>query len=58
MQSSKGVCKFIRLIDLKIIIVGEIYDNVINIYLKSEIIPSLWKFFFVKIANERDNESE
>ena len=57
MQSSQGMCKFIRLIELKIIIEGEIYDNVINIYLKSENIPILWKKIFLKIANDRDNGS-
>ena len=31
MQSSKGMCKFIRIIELKIVIEGRIYNNIINI---------------------------
>ena len=55
MQSSKGLCEFIRIIELKIIIQGRIYNNIINIYLRSEKIPILSKKFCVKIANKRDN---
>ena len=55
MQSTKGMCKFIRVIELKIKIQGRIYNNIINIYLRSENVPISWKIFFVKIANKRDN---
>ena len=55
MQSSKGICKFIRIIQLKIIIEGKVYKNLTDIYLRSENIPVLWKRIFVRIANERDN---
>ena len=55
MQSSKGMCKYIRRIELKIIIERRIYKNVIDICLKSENVPFLWKKINVKIANDRDN---
>jgi len=55
MQSSKGICKFIRIIQLKIIIEGKIYKNSTDIYLRCENIPILWRKIFVRIANERDN---
>ena len=55
MQSTKGMCKFIRIIELKIKIQGRINNNIIKIYLRSENIPILWKFFFVRIAIKRDN---
>ena len=51
MQSSKGTCIFIRIIQLKIIIEGNIYRNLTDIYLRSENIPTLWKRIFVRIAN-------
>ena len=55
MQSSKGICKFIKIIQLKIIIDGKVYKNLTDIYLRCDNIPTLWKKFFVRIANERDN---
>ena len=55
MQSSKGMYKFIRIIQLKIIIKGKIYENLTDIYLRCENFPILWKKFCVRIANERDN---
>ena len=45
MQSSKGMCKFVRIISLKIIVEGIIYENVIFLYLKYENIAILWKKF-------------
>ena len=55
MQSSKDMINLIRIIELKIIIKGRIYENVIDNYLKSGCIPILWKRIFVKIVRERDN---
>ena len=55
MQSSDGMCKVIRIIELKIKIERGFYENVIDLHLKREIIPSLWKKTFIKIANDRDN---
>ena len=55
MQSSKGICKFIRIIQLKIIIEGKIYKSLTDIYLRSENIPIQWKRIFVRFANERDH---
>ena len=56
MQSPKRMYKFIRPIELIIIIEGKLYKNVKNVYLKSDKIPTLWKIFFLKIANDGDNE--
>ena len=55
MQSSKGIFKFIRIVQLKIIIEGKIYKNLTDIYLRCENIPILWRKIFVRIANKRDN---
>ena len=56
MQSSKSICKFNRIIQLKIIIEGKIYKNLTDIYLRCENIPILWRKIFVRIANERDHK--
>jgi len=55
MQTTKGRYKFIRILQLKIIIQGKIYKNLTDIYLRCENIPILWRKIFVRIANERDN---
>ena len=52
MQSSRGMNKLIRIIELKIIINGTIYKNVLDLYLKSEKIPILWRKYFMEIAND------
>ena len=57
MKSTKWLCIFLRLYELKNIIEGESYENVIDISLKNENYPRLWKIFFFKIANDRDNGS-
>ena len=59
MQSSKGVYKFIRALDLMIIIHGKIYKNVENIYLRCDNIPITWKNFsqksqMIEGSNQRD----
>ena len=53
MQSSKGVCKFIKIMILKTIIEGKIFIKILNIYIKSGAIPILWKKFLMKIVNNR-----
>ena len=55
MQSSNGICKFIRIFHLKSLIEGKISENLTDFYLRCENIPILWKKFFVRIANERAN---
>ena len=55
MQSSKGMCKLFRIVQSKIIKEGKIYENLTDFYLRCENIPILWKNFFVRIANKRDN---
>ena len=39
LQSSKGLCNFIRALELTTIIPGKIYENVVNAYLKSDNVP-------------------
>ena len=55
MQSSKGICKFIRIIQLKIIITGKIYKNFTDMYLRCDNVPIPWEKIFVRTVNERDN---
>ena len=55
MQSSKGMIKLIRVIHVKIIIEREIYNIIMNIYFKSGSMPILWRKFYVKTVNEREN---
>ena len=54
MQSSKGVYKIIRALDLIIIIQGIIYKNVENVYLRCNNIPILWRKVYLKFANDRE----
>ena len=56
MQTSKGMLKFIRIIELKIIIEGVKNENVLNLHLKSENIPIIWKKIFIKFTNNRNNQ--
>ena len=55
MQSSKCMIRLIRIIELKIIIKGRVYKNVIDLCLKSGCVPILLKRIFVKNVSERDN---
>ena len=55
MQSTTRISKFIRIIELKIIIEGRIYIIILDIYLKSGNIPIIWKKFIVKVVNDREN---
>ena len=48
MQSSKGMIKFIGVIELKIIIKGTIYKDVLYHYLERENNPILWKEIFIE----------
>ena len=43
MQSAKGLIKLIRINEIKIIIKVVIYNNVSDLFLKSENIPIIWK---------------
>ena len=52
MQSSKRMNKFIRALELTIIIQGRIRRNVVNAYLKCDGIPILWKKHYSKIAHD------
>ena len=52
-QLSEGMYKLIKINEIKIIKNGVIYKNVLDLYLKSESIPILWKNHIMKIANER-----
>ena len=54
MQKSKGDIKLMRVIQVKIIIEGEIHSNKLDIYLKSGCMPILWRKNFLKVVNDRD----
>ena len=43
MQSSNGMIKFIRVIELKTIIKGRIYKDILDHFLEGENVPVLWK---------------
>ena len=54
MQSSKGMIKLIRIIQVKIIIESRIHNNVsLDFRLEFEINPILWKKYFMRIVNNR-----
>ena len=53
MQLSKGMNKFLRFLELTIIIQG-IYKNIVNAYLKCDNIPTFWKKYFLKSAHDGD----
>ena len=53
MQSSKGMIKFVRRSELKIVIKGKIFKDVLDHFLKCENNPILWKKFLMKIVNDR-----
>ena len=55
MQSFKGLNKLIRTIELKYTINGVVYKKILDLYLKSEKKPILWKQHIMKIANDRDD---
>ena len=54
MQSSKGMCKFIGVIELKIRIQGRFYKNDTYAYLRCAKIPISWRKYYKKIANDRE----
>ena len=51
-QSSKGMSKFIRVIELKIMKQGRNYKNDSNAYLGWSNIPILWRKYYLKIAHD------
>ena len=54
MQSSKGMIKLIRVIQVKIIIESRIYDIVsLDFRLEIENNPVLWKKIFIRIVKSR-----
>ena len=53
MQSSKGMIKFFRALELTIRIQGRVRKNIVNTYLKCDNIPILWKKYYLKIAHDR-----
>ena len=56
MQSSEGLIKLIKIIETKNITIGAIHKNVLDLYLKSENIPVMWKKHYMKIANDRNGQ--
>ena len=51
-QSSKGMIKFIRALELTIRIRGRIHKNKINAYLKCAGIPIIWRKHYLKMAHD------
>ena len=43
LQSSKGMTKFIRALELTIRLQGSTHKTIVNAYLKCDNIPMLWK---------------
>ena len=58
MQSSKGMIKFIRVVQVKVILEGKFYKNIKDIYFKSGCMPILWKKFYIKITNDRNDKAK
>ena len=56
MQSSKVMIKLIRVIQVKFIFEGKIYNNIMDIYFKSGCVPVLWKKFHIKIINDKNDK--
>ena len=52
MQSSKGMIKFIRALELTIRIEGRLHKKNINAYLICDDLPILWKKHYSKIAHD------
>ena len=52
MQSSEGMIKFIRALELTITIQERIHKNFVNAYLKCDGIPILWKRYYSKMVHD------
>ena len=55
MQSSKGMVKLIRVIQVKIIIKGKIWSNKMDISFRTGSMPILWRKSYVIVVNNRSN---
>ena len=53
MQSSEGMIKFIRALEVAIRIQGRIDKSFVNAYLKCDNIPILWKKHYSKIVHDK-----
>ena len=53
MQSSIGMNEFIRALKLIIKIQGKIHKNIVNVHLKCDGIPIIWKKHYSKVVHDR-----
>ena len=53
MQKPRGEINFIKIIEVKIIIKGRFYKNIMDMYFKSECMPILWKNNYERDVNKR-----
>ena len=53
LQSTKGMIKFIRALELTIRIQGKVHKNIINAYVNCDNVPILWKKHYAKIKHDR-----
>ena len=51
MQTSYGISRLVKVIQVKLSINGKICNNEMDIYFKSGCMPILWRKFYVKILN-------
>ena len=54
MQSSEGMIKFIRVLELTIRIQGTIHKNILNAYTNCDGIPIIWIKHYLKTAHDED----
>ena len=52
MQSSNGMIRLVKVIQVKISINGKFCNNIMDIFFKSGCMPILWRKFYVKILND------
>ena len=53
MQKSRGEIKLIKIIEVKIIIEGRFYKKIMDMYFKSDCMPTLWKKIYGRDVNKR-----
>ena len=53
MQSAKEMIKFIRALELTIIIQERIHKNIVNAYVNCDNVPILWKKHYARIRHDR-----
>ena len=52
MQSSNGMIRLVKVIQVKFTINRKFYNNIMDIYFKTGCMPILWRKIYVKILND------